>query len=465
MVVSCSVTTLCLSGIGVVVRRRKKKHVIDTINFCSDNDYAISIRSGGHQYSGYSSGTKNTLILDVSGLKTFSLDLDTSRATIGAGVHVYRVYQRLGQSQLTIPMGMCSNVAAGGHLCSSSVGYLYNKYGSGMNYVESFRIVTSDGRLRTVTQESDADLYWAVLGGPPGSWGVVLDTTVKCIEVKDHQYTRQLKLIFMWSPDLFVKIQQMTYDMRNETQLTLFLHVSPSSFMVKMTGDTRHYISLEGIWAGTEKVSSTYTDFVSKLRECNPLPTPFPNMDTNMSLSAAMGGQTISFDHDTHRYLVASRILDTSKINDEHYFQLVANTVKNIIESDYPKYIVYQCASFDDKGKEKPSEEQIVFNTTRGNTHFIDLWCFYDEDTSDDTFDDQRRILREFTYKKLGKYVGDNANRAWLSTDTLNTDVSLHTKWSEYIHDKHTYDRLRRIKKKVDPMNLFRSKMTIDANA
>jgi len=54
-----------------------------------------------------------------------------------------------------------------------------NQYGLGSDQFLEFKIVTPDGQLRIANSASNADLFWALRGGGGGTFGVVIEATVK----------------------------------------------------------------------------------------------------------------------------------------------------------------------------------------------------------------------------------------------------------------------------------------------
>merc|ERR550534_3536258 len=77
-----------------------------------------------------------------------------------------------------------------------------------MDHVQNFRIVTADGETRTVTATSDPDYYWSVLGGSPGSWGVVLEYTVEAIPAPDYPNSALVNYMFPYDREAFLAVNE-----------------------------------------------------------------------------------------------------------------------------------------------------------------------------------------------------------------------------------------------------------------
>lgn len=57
--------------------------------------------------------------------------------------------------------------------------YVSHLYGLGADQFLEFKVVTADGKLKIANKLSNPDLFWALRGGGGGTWGVVVEATVK----------------------------------------------------------------------------------------------------------------------------------------------------------------------------------------------------------------------------------------------------------------------------------------------
>ena len=105
-----------------------------------------------------------------------------------------------------MPHGECPRVAIGGHAQSGGYGLLLRSYGLALDHVVEFKIYTSDGTLRTVHRPPAQDrsgLFWGVLGGGPGSFGILTEVTFECIRDADHPYSWGYQGYFVYEKGLF----------------------------------------------------------------------------------------------------------------------------------------------------------------------------------------------------------------------------------------------------------------------
>jgi FAD/FMN-containing dehydrogenase len=146
----------------------------------------LAMRAGGHSYPGWSSGgapgtgMPSSLVIDTRGMSGVSVATDGT-ATVGAGASLAQVYSTLGGAGRAIGAGSCATVGAAGLTLGGGVGVLTRAYGLACDQVQSFQIVTADGRIRTASSSSNPDLFWACRGGGGGHLGVVTSITYRTV--------------------------------------------------------------------------------------------------------------------------------------------------------------------------------------------------------------------------------------------------------------------------------------------
>ncbi|WP_440098961.1 FAD-binding oxidoreductase [Streptosporangium sp. H16] len=164
--------------------------VAECVAFARRLKLPLAVRSGGHSYAGWSTGTG--LVLDVSRMSKVSHT--SGRATVGAGAKLIDVYDRLAASGVSIPAGTCATVGVSGLALGGGIGVVSRKYGLTCDVMESVQIVTADGRLLTCDANHNADLYWASRGGGGGNLGVAVS-----FGFRTHP-TREVTVFFLHWP-------------------------------------------------------------------------------------------------------------------------------------------------------------------------------------------------------------------------------------------------------------------------
>jgi FAD/FMN-containing dehydrogenase len=77
-------------------------------------------------------------------------------------------------------------------------GQLGRSFGLFGDHVRSLQIITYDGQDRTITRASDPDLFWAILGGSPGNFGVVTHFTLEVYRDEDYKGALGMKALFLY---------------------------------------------------------------------------------------------------------------------------------------------------------------------------------------------------------------------------------------------------------------------------
>jgi FAD/FMN-containing dehydrogenase len=192
----------------IAVPRSDSDDIPAAIRFAKANKKYLVARSGGHQYSGLSSGGEDTILLSMERFKHLEIKTAGAKtvARVGAGMLLTDVAAAFKKHGVTIPHGECPHVAIGGHAQSGGYGHLIRSYGLALDHVVEFKIYTADGTLRTLRRPSAQDrsnLFWGVLGGGPGSFGVVTEFTFECVRDSDHRYSWGSGRFYVYERELF----------------------------------------------------------------------------------------------------------------------------------------------------------------------------------------------------------------------------------------------------------------------
>ena len=124
-------------------------------------------------------------VLDMTGLsRILGIDLAAGTVTAEAGVSLHQLMKVLLPLGWFVPVTPGTRyVTLGGAIGADIHGKNHHHSGSFCRQVGSFDLITADGTVRTVTRESDADLFHATTGGM-GLTGVVTAATVRLLPVR-----------------------------------------------------------------------------------------------------------------------------------------------------------------------------------------------------------------------------------------------------------------------------------------
>jgi FAD binding domain/Berberine and berberine like len=141
-----------------------------TVRWARRHHVHIVPRSGGHSYGGYS--TTSGVIVDVSRLHAVSVAAN-GRAAAGAGAHLLAVDTALANRGRMIPAGTCPTVGIAGLTQGGGIGLSGRKFGLTCDHLLEATVVLADGSAVVASAHSHPDLYWALRGGGGGNFGIV----------------------------------------------------------------------------------------------------------------------------------------------------------------------------------------------------------------------------------------------------------------------------------------------------
>jgi len=145
----------------------------------------IVARSGGHSYGGYST-VANGVVVDLARLK--SVGVSQGQALVGAGARLGNIYNGLAAHGLAIPAGTCPSVGIGGHVLGGGFGLASRAWGLASDNVLAVQIVMSDGKVIVADAKHHPDLYWACRGGGGGNFGIATRFTFRTHAVAQGAY-------------------------------------------------------------------------------------------------------------------------------------------------------------------------------------------------------------------------------------------------------------------------------------
>ena len=156
---------------AVIVQCAEAADVQHAVTFASEHQLDLTIRGGGHNIAG-NAVAENGIMIDLSTLKTVKVDPIQKRAQVDPGATLRDFDEAVQAHGLATPVGVNSTTGIAGLTVGGGFGWLSRKYGFTIDHLVSAEIVTADGEKRVTNEEKNADLFWAIRGGG-GNFGVV----------------------------------------------------------------------------------------------------------------------------------------------------------------------------------------------------------------------------------------------------------------------------------------------------
>ena len=194
---------------GLIVIAANKEDIKLTLKYAREQKVAVAIRTGGHQYSGASSTAAPNIQLDLANTFRGPNDLvvlpskspdDGKRFVFTSVSHTLDEFNAfLGKNHVFVPHGQCSHVHLGGHIQTGGYGQLGRSFGLFGDHARVLHVIDSDGKELEVTKDNEhSDLFYAILGGSPGNFGVLTHFTLEVHRDEDYQGSLGLKAMYLY---------------------------------------------------------------------------------------------------------------------------------------------------------------------------------------------------------------------------------------------------------------------------
>ena len=154
-----------------VVRCSGNADVIAAIRFAREQGLPVSVRGGGHNVAG-TAVAEGAVVLDLSPMRNVSVDLDRMTVRAGGGARLGDVDHETQAFALATPFGVVSRTGIAGLTLHGGMGFLTRRLGLSCDNLIAADVVTADGKLVHTDAERNPDLLWALRGGG-GNFGAV----------------------------------------------------------------------------------------------------------------------------------------------------------------------------------------------------------------------------------------------------------------------------------------------------
>lgn len=152
--------------------------VANAVLWAREHHVPIRIRSGGHNYEGYSNGNC-TLVIDISEMNAMELDECEGVLRVQSGVTNGQVYGFVSSRGYPFPGGTCPTVGVSGFAAGGGWGLSCRMFGLSCDSLLELRMVNYQGKVLTASLTRNADLFWAMRGAGGGNYGVITGMTFK----------------------------------------------------------------------------------------------------------------------------------------------------------------------------------------------------------------------------------------------------------------------------------------------
>lgn len=201
----------------VFVFAQKTQDVANAIRWARKNNVPIRPRSGRHALETNLSQVNGGIVIDVSQMKNIKLNKKSGTAVIETGNRVGRIVDTLARQGYMAPFGDSPTVGIGGITPGGGIGPLQRTTGLICDNLVELEMVDAKGRVIRANKKQNSDLLWATRGGGGGNFGIYTKYKLKALRAPAHatvfritwpweQFEKVVKKWQVWAPNASTKL-------------------------------------------------------------------------------------------------------------------------------------------------------------------------------------------------------------------------------------------------------------------
>ncbi|WP_330255994.1 FAD-binding oxidoreductase [Nocardia sp. NBC_00565] len=217
------------------------------VKYANSQGLEIAVRSGGHNMPGLSV-CDDGIVIDLSRLRGANFDRETGIFKAEAGLLLRDLDRETQEVGRVVPAGQVTNTGIAGLTLGGGFGYLSRKHGLTCDNLIAVELVTVDGEVLHVDDESDPELMWGLRGGG-GNFGIVTEFTYK-----SHPLTSVYSGWLVFPQDQANTVMQTYRDVANDAPRELCtiiqFQVPAMKLPEHLLGDGQAYLGVFIAWSG-----------------------------------------------------------------------------------------------------------------------------------------------------------------------------------------------------------------------
>jgi hypothetical protein len=399
--------------------------VRDAVRFGREHELLVAVRGGGHSFPGLSV-CDDGMVIDLGAMKGIRVDPDTQTVRVQAGVLLGELDRETQAFGLAVPSGIVTHTGVAGLTLGGGIGWVMRKYGLTVDQLLSAEVVTAGGETVRASEDENADLFWGIRGGG-GNFGVVTEFEFRLNPLGPEVLAGPIFWPMAESPRLLRFYRDWIAEAPDEL-MTIVIHrrAPPLPFIpAELHGEP--VVAIVCCYAGPIEEGERV---VKPLREVGrpvlDLCEPKPYLEHQGMFDA-------SFPHGRWYYM---RSCDVAELSDDVIDTTVEHSMR--IKSPLTAFPIWQMG-----GAVARADEDGTAFSGRGAGHTFNITAMTD---GPDGFDEEREWARGL-WTALEPHHQNSVYVNFLMEEGSDRVRAA--------YGDERYDRLRRLKTKYDPDNLF----------
>lgn len=163
----------------VIVFAQNHNDVCNAIKWARENNVPIRARGGRHSLERNMATVKDGITIDVSEMTRIRLNSNKEIALVETGNDVGPVVKTLAQKGFMFPFGDSPSVGIAGLTLGGGIGPIQRTIGLASDNLVGVKMVDARGRTLKADYNSNSDLLWASRGGGGGNFGIATEYALK----------------------------------------------------------------------------------------------------------------------------------------------------------------------------------------------------------------------------------------------------------------------------------------------
>jgi hypothetical protein len=404
--------------------------VIAAVRFARQSGLVVAVRGGGHSFPGLSV-CDGGLVIDLSPMKGVRVDPETRTARAQAGVLLGELDRETQAFGLAVPAGIVTHTGLAGLTLGGGIGWLMRKHGLTIDQLVSVDLVTADGEFVKASEEENGELFWGVRGGG-GNFGIVTEFEFRLNPLGPTVHAGPIIWAMEDSPGLLRFYRDWITDVPDELTTIVVHRLAPIAPAVPPELHSKPVVMVGCCYAGPmeegEKIVRPLREFGSPLLD---LCTAKPFLEHQ-----AMFDPT--FPHGRWYYF---RSRDVAELTDEVIDVVVEHAMR--IDTPHTSFPIFHLGG----AIRRVDEGDTAFNG-RGAGHTININGIAE---TREGFEGQREWVRDFSSALEPHQSGVYVNFLMDEGDERVREA----------YGERKYERLKALKRRLDPDNFFRLNQNI----
>jgi hypothetical protein len=401
------------------------------VRFAGQTGLPLAVRGGGHSFPGLSVCDAG-IVVDLGPMRAISIDPQARTATAQAGVLLGELDQATQAFGLAVPAGIVTHTGLAGLTLGGGIGWLHRKHGLTIDQLLSAEVITAEGELVRASESENPDLFWGIRGGG-GNFGVVTEFEFRLNPVGPQVVAGPVFWPMEESPQVLRFYREWVADAPDDLMTIVVHRRAPSLPFVPPELHGQPVVAVICCYAGPveegEKVVAPLKAFGSPVLDiCEP--KPFLEHQSMFDPT---------FPHGRWYYM---RACDVAELSDEVIDITVEHSRR--INSPLTAFPIWQMGG----AVSRVGEDETAFNG-RGAGYTFNITA---ATAGQEGFDEERDWVRDFWTALEPHHTGGVYVNFLMSEGEERVRAA---------YGAEKYDRLKQLKRRWDPDNLFRLNQNI----